>query len=219
MGLMAPTLIFMQLPTGSLLAGAQEASRKNWWLRLQSTQILKIQQRAAPIEATKMTTTHWGKNPQFVQKFTFWNSHFWQNSHFQNLNILGFFFNFRYFITYHQWNSKPEFIFATHNVISYKNVLDDLKERSNLIDSQSQPTRAGPTASDASEKSYVQGPSSPTWSSKSSMCGSTGTGMTSRQSQSSCRLSGYSDQVSHIGNVQLLSIWCSFRTVGGASKL
>ena len=26
---------------------------------------------------------------------------------------------FRYFITYHQWNSKPEFVFATHHVISY----------------------------------------------------------------------------------------------------
>ena len=60
-------------------------------------------------------------------------------------------------------------------------------------------TTLGPTASDASEKSFAPvGPSSPTWSSKSSMCGSTGTGMTSRQSQSSCRLSGYSDNVSHI---------------------
>ena len=29
--------------------------------------------------------THLCKNPQFVQKFTFWNSHFSQNSHFQNL--------------------------------------------------------------------------------------------------------------------------------------
>ena len=59
-----------------------------------------------------------------------------------------------------------------------------------------------PNASDTSVKSFANagGPPSPTWSSKSSMCGSTGTGITSRHSQSSCRLSGYSDHVSHIAN-------------------
>ena len=30
-------------------------------------------------------TTHWGKNPQFIQKITFSKPHFSQNSHFQNL--------------------------------------------------------------------------------------------------------------------------------------
>ena len=30
----------------------------------------------------------------------------------------------RYYITYHQWNSKPEFIVATHKVINYKEVLN-----------------------------------------------------------------------------------------------
>ena len=30
----------------------------------------------------------------------------------------------RYYITYHQWNSKPEFIVATHKVVNYKDVLD-----------------------------------------------------------------------------------------------
>ena len=29
--------------------------------------------------------THWGKNPKFIRKFTFWNYHFWQKSHFQRL--------------------------------------------------------------------------------------------------------------------------------------
>ena len=29
----------------------------------------------------------------------------------------------RYFITYHQWNSKPEFVVATHKVVSYADVL------------------------------------------------------------------------------------------------
>ena len=31
------------------------------------------------------TATHWGKKPQFIQKFTIWKSHFSQNSHFENL--------------------------------------------------------------------------------------------------------------------------------------
>ena len=30
------------------------------------------------------SSTHWGRNPQFIQKLSFWKSHFWQNSHFQN---------------------------------------------------------------------------------------------------------------------------------------
>lgn len=29
----------------------------------------------------------------------------------------------RFYITYHQWNSKPEFIVCTHRVVSYVNVL------------------------------------------------------------------------------------------------
>ncbi len=37
---------------------------------------------------------------------------------------------YRYFITYHQWNSKPEFVFATHHVVSYEDVVNQLsKER------------------------------------------------------------------------------------------
>ena len=30
----------------------------------------------------------------------------------------------RYYITYHQWSSKPEFIVATHKVVNYKEVLN-----------------------------------------------------------------------------------------------
>ena len=33
-------------------------------------------------------------------------------------------FCLRYYITYHQWNSKPEFIVANHKVINYKEVLN-----------------------------------------------------------------------------------------------
>jgi circadian locomoter output cycle kaput protein len=42
----------------------------------------------------------------------------------------------RYFITYHQWNSKPEFVVATHKVVSYADVLRELrgnKVRAHLI--------------------------------------------------------------------------------------
>ena len=31
----------------------------------------------------KSEYSHWGKNPQFIRKFTFPKYHFWQNSHFQ----------------------------------------------------------------------------------------------------------------------------------------
>ena len=38
--------------------------------------------------------------------------------------IFLFYFYSRYYITYHQWNSKPEFIVANHKVINYKEVLN-----------------------------------------------------------------------------------------------
>ena len=41
-----------------------------------------------------------------------------------------------------------------------------------------------------SNYSIAPSQTSPTWSSRSSFCGSTGTGITSRKSQSSCGLSG-----------------------------
>ncbi|CAH1989062.1 unnamed protein product [Acanthoscelides obtectus] len=37
----------------------------------------------------------------------------------------------RYYITYHQWNSKPEFIVCTHRVVSYSDVLKQYREGSN----------------------------------------------------------------------------------------
>ena len=33
-------------------------------------------------------STHWGKNPQFIHEFTFWNYYFSQNSHFQSIIFL-----------------------------------------------------------------------------------------------------------------------------------
>ena len=37
--------------------------------------------------ASKRHLSHWGKNPPFIQKFTFSKSHFSQNSQFQNLSF------------------------------------------------------------------------------------------------------------------------------------
>ena len=140
----------------------------------------------------------------------------------------------RYFITYHQWNAKPEFVFATHQVVSYNEVLSQLKERNLNIQADNETASINAGASerervstgynapryDRKARQNYAGqnfiifkmkffhfsvvnppPSSPTWSSKSSVCGSTGTGITSRQSQSSCRLSGYSDHVAHISSM------------------
>ena len=57
--------------------------------------------------------THWGKTPQFIQKFTFGKSHFSQNSHLQNLTFhkiniykISFFTKFTF--------SKPHFSQSSH---------------------------------------------------------------------------------------------------------
>lgn len=34
----------------------------------------------------------------------------------------------RFYITYHQWNSKPEFVVCTHRVISYADVMKQMKK-------------------------------------------------------------------------------------------
>eukprot|EP00095_Tigriopus_kingsejongensis_P000321 maker-scaffold292_size219010-snap-gene-1.33 protein:Tk00321 transcript:maker-scaffold292_size219010-snap-gene-1.33-mRNA-1 annotation:"PREDICTED: hypothetical protein LOC100650446" len=73
----------------------------------------------------------------------------------------------RYFISYHQWNSKPEFVVATHRVVSY---LDVIKEFSHDADEKE---------SDIDPHARYPNTDSPTWSSKSSMCGSSGTGVSS----------------------------------------
>nr|CAH7752146.1 unnamed protein product [Callosobruchus chinensis] len=50
----------------------------------------------------------------------------------------------RYYITYHQWNSKPEFIVCTHRVVSYSDVLKQYRDGSSgesvtVFDDQSPP--------------------------------------------------------------------------------
>ncbi|XP_030836278.1 circadian locomoter output cycles protein kaput isoform X1 [Strongylocentrotus purpuratus] len=42
----------------------------------------------------------------------------------------------RYFITYNQWNSKPEFIVCTHQVVNYADVRNDINKELVLTDSK-----------------------------------------------------------------------------------
>jgi len=81
----------------------------------------------------------------------------------------------RYYITYHMWNSKPEFINATHKVVNYKEVLS----QSNKPDA-SEAMDEGDKKSSRSHPSFRSG--SPTWSSKSSLCGSDRTGFATSSS-------------------------------------
>ncbi|XP_013774889.1 circadian locomoter output cycles protein kaput-like isoform X1 [Limulus polyphemus] len=69
----------------------------------------------------------------------------------------------RYFITYHQWNSKPEFIVCTHSVISYDHVqatvemeIKKNKQQSPKIDSS--PCPPGSTSSQALRERACQSP-------------------------------------------------------------
>jgi len=36
----------------------------------------------------------------------------------------------RFYITYHQWNSKPEFVVCTHRVVSYADVMKHMRRKS-----------------------------------------------------------------------------------------
>jgi len=78
----------------------------------------------------------------------------------------------RYYITYHQWNSKPEFIVATHKVVNYKEVL-------NQANNPEKSEQLNESATDKQSKTHSFRSGSPTWSSKSSLCGSDRTGFAS----------------------------------------
>ncbi|XP_026332976.1 circadian locomoter output cycles protein kaput isoform X2 [Hyposmocoma kahamanoa] len=45
----------------------------------------------------------------------------------------------RFFITYHQWNSKPEFVVCTHRVVSYADISNSTKQESNEAETVTQP--------------------------------------------------------------------------------
>ena len=67
------------------------------------------------------------------------------------------------------------------------------KSKSNHVNSANNTSLEIDVSSDkGSTFTAIPPQSSPTWSSRSSVCGSTGTGITSRKSQSSCGMSGTS---------------------------
>ncbi|KAI5734594.1 hypothetical protein M8J77_008538 [Diaphorina citri] len=75
----------------------------------------------------------------------------------------------RFYITYHQWNSKPEFIVCTHRVVSYVNVLR--RDNNQVPDSEEQSNDTGPGDSNTS-KSTMMSSSNTSWSSNKSVPGS-----------------------------------------------
>ncbi|EEB16545.1 Circadian locomoter output cycles protein kaput, putative [Pediculus humanus corporis] len=76
----------------------------------------------------------------------------------------------RFYISYHQWNSKPEFIVCTHRVVSYVDVMNEFKKYpcdDNTSDSKAN-TNDSTSKSKRKSCSLDQVASSP-WSSKSSV--------------------------------------------------
>ncbi|XP_064076429.1 circadian locomoter output cycles protein kaput isoform X1 [Vanessa tameamea] len=56
----------------------------------------------------------------------------------------------RFYITYHQWNSKPEFVVCTHRVVSYADIYKNAKQENIDTDTVSEPE---PNRSDLKETS------------------------------------------------------------------
>ncbi len=114
----------------------------------------------------------------------------------------------RYYITYDQWNSKPEFVVATHKVVDYTNVLKALRRAAghgtDNNDGGEGKEREDDERGDGSETLSLGGKSmrypttdSPTWSSKSSVFGGSSTVTSSRSiSEKQQRLGGYSNDCS-----------------------
>nr|BAJ16353.1 CLOCK [Thermobia domestica] len=88
----------------------------------------------------------------------------------------------RYYITYHQWNSKPEFIVCTHRVVSYADVMKQLRKNNQdsnnkLLSSDNDPVLGNGDSNSSSHKQLQQqqvtasqsGMGS-SWSSRSSAC-------------------------------------------------
>lgn len=69
----------------------------------------------------------------------------------------------RFYITYHQWNSKPEFVVCTHRVVSYADVMKHMRKSLKDTDESNSPLDDRKAAGNASNL-MVTSP----WSSKSS---------------------------------------------------
>lgn len=85
----------------------------------------------------------------------------------------------RFYIAYHQWNSKPEFVVCTHRIISYPDVMKQLRNQSNNNHDESEIIKAlddSPSDKHLLTESSVAAANSP-WSS-----------ISSRISRYSCRL-------------------------------
>ena len=78
----------------------------------------------------------------------------------------------RYFITYHQWNSKPEFVVATHVVTSYRDVVNKLRNERDGILAEAENKHDVTERKESKPMSYLSTGSVATWSPKSSTCGS-----------------------------------------------
>ncbi|XP_073952708.1 circadian locomoter output cycles kaput protein Clock isoform X2 [Choristoneura fumiferana] len=61
----------------------------------------------------------------------------------------------RYYITYHQWNSKPEFVVCTHRVVNYSDVSKSGKQETADadMDGEEAPTQPSASMKDATEES------------------------------------------------------------------
>lgn len=85
----------------------------------------------------------------------------------------------RYYITYHQWNAKPEFVMATHKVMNYQDVLKDMKHELATTDQGvsggERGGGGGGTESEIDSMEMKSRAESPTWSSRSSIGCSSGT--------------------------------------------
>ncbi|XP_050293967.1 circadian locomoter output cycles protein kaput isoform X2 [Anthonomus grandis grandis] len=70
----------------------------------------------------------------------------------------------RYFITYHQWNSKPEFVVCTHRVISYLDVIKETRREQGVPPQELSPIEGKEASSNpwkaTNKKSSKRGPDS-----------------------------------------------------------
>ena len=64
---------------------ALAAERKSFFHSLFILEQMRHFYAPSPSSRKVFCISHWGKNPQFIQKFTFWEYYFSQNSQFQNL--------------------------------------------------------------------------------------------------------------------------------------
>ncbi|XP_044269245.1 circadian locomoter output cycles protein kaput [Tribolium madens] len=66
----------------------------------------------------------------------------------------------RYYITYHQWNSKPEFIVCTHRVVSYVDVMKQSRKEEGVTTSGTSPGNGGTTWPKNTKSNIRQGTAS-----------------------------------------------------------